>query len=995
MTTGMSVAVSLLLMFFVYFSVILPESKNKRIIEGKNGYALPLFLGLLIRIIIAAATEGYTADMGCWRGWSERMIQTGPPGFYAEDVFCDYSPGYLYVLWILGGVKSIFGLSGTAEIILYKLPAIICDVLTGAVIYAVAQKQIKNKNISQALSLLYMLSPAITVNSAVWGQVDSIFTLFTVSALYLLAREKYIKSALIIGIAVLIKPQALMFGPVFVLAFAEKIIGDRRYIKTLLLSGLAFVVAVILPSIPFVLNKPVGFLPGLYMGTMASYPYATLNAANLFGAFGANFADQTQRFMGLTYQSFGALAIVVAVAVSGIIFLKSKEKGKIFYCSGLLLTIIFTFGVRMHERYLFPVAVLFLMAYIYSRKTQTLVITGGVSLLHFVNVAMAYSASKTDAVHIAADNPVFLIVSALTVAVCVYAVYVGFKYFAEIEIKKSVSDMKNDGKGITKKDVVIILAITVIYAIVAFVNLGNNVAPLTKHDFTAEEGAVAAFEKVCFIDKVSYYKGLGDSEIKILTSVDGVRWSDDIVFEGGDCFKWEQAEVQENARYIGVTVADKNTELFEMAFYDKNGDRIELQSNSSLFDEQQLAAPVASYKSGTYFDEIYHARTAYEHINMVGSHYENTHPPLGKLLIGVGISIFGMNPFGWRFMGTLIGVLMVPLMYLLSKRMFKNSFLATCATLLLTFDFMHFAQTRIATIDSYAVFFIMLMYYFMYIFYEEAEQMPMKKIFAVLAASGIAMGLGMASKWIDIYAGAGLAVLFAVTMVRMYKHQKQGFFKKFTVICAWCVLVFVIVPFGIYYASYIPIHIADGSKNFWADFWNYQSHMLSYHSNVVSDHPFASKWYEWPIMKRPIWYYNGKGLAEGRISSISSFGNPLVWWGGALALISLAITKIKAKDRRLSFIFIGFAAQYLPWIFVSREVFIYHFFASVPFIILALTYVMKEICESFKWGKKAVAGYIGAVLILFVMFYPVISGLEVSHTYGEALELFSSWVFCN
>ena len=154
------------------------------------------------------------------------------------------------------------------------------------------------------------------------------------------------------------------------LAFAEKIIGDRRYIKTLLLSGFAFAAAVILPSIPFVLNKPVGFLPGLYMGTMASYPYATLNAANLFGAFGANFADQTQRFMGITYQSFGTIAIITAIILSGIIFFKSKEKGKIFYCSGLLLTIIFTFGVRMHERYLFPVAVLFLMAYIYSRKTQ-------------------------------------------------------------------------------------------------------------------------------------------------------------------------------------------------------------------------------------------------------------------------------------------------------------------------------------------------------------------------------------------------------------------------------------------------------------------------------------------------------------------------------------------------------------------------------------------------------------------------------------------------
>lgn len=36
------------------------------------------------------------------------------------------------------------------------------------------------------------------------------------------------------------------------------------------------------------------------------------------------------------------------------------------------------------------------------------------------------------------------------------------------------------------------------------------------------------------------------------------------------------------------------------------------------------------------------------------------------------------------------------------------------AIVLFAADFMHFAQTRIATIDVYITFFIILMYYFMY-----------------------------------------------------------------------------------------------------------------------------------------------------------------------------------------------------------------------------------------------------------------------------------------
>lgn len=136
---------------------------------------------------------------------------------------------------------------------------------------------------------------------------------------------------------------------------------------------------------------------------------------------------------------------------------------------------------------------------------------------------------------------------------------------------------------------------------------------------------------------------------------------------------------------------------------------------SALTDEQNVVPLYPSYMNSTYFDEIYHARTAYEHILGLEP-YENTHPPLGKLIISLGIRIFGMNPFGWRFMGTLFGVLMLPILYHLLKRLFGSTFLCTAGTVLFAFDFMHYVQTRIATIDTYAVFFILLMYGAMLVF---------------------------------------------------------------------------------------------------------------------------------------------------------------------------------------------------------------------------------------------------------------------------------------
>ena len=92
----------------------------------------------------------------------------------------------------------------------------------------------------------------------------------------------------------------------------------------------------------------------------------------------------------------------------------------------------------------------------------------------------------------------------------------------------------------------------------------------------------------------------------------------------------------------------------------------------------------------------------------------------------------------------------------------------------MAFDLMHFVQTRIATIDSYSVFFILMMYGFMYLYYERSfHRQSLRQTLWPLMLCGVSFGLGAATKWICLYAGAGLAILF----LDVYKRQGIGCFE--------------------------------------------------------------------------------------------------------------------------------------------------------------------------------------------------------------------------
>lgn len=562
--------------------------------------------------------------------------------------------------------------------------------------------------------------------------------------------------------------------------------------------------------------------------------------------------------------------------------------------------------------------------------------------------------------------------------------------------------MKPLDKIMTQKDYIYVGILMFIFTILAFFRLGNTYAPSSYYTTDSQNrDIVIDFGEYTDIGSVSIFLGNLNTRhfsISAFNEVTGT-WE---VFNGDaiaeSVFAWNTIDLNYRLRYLGFVATDDTAVLNEMVFVKTDGTVI-LPTNAedypALFDEQYMFPDVRTYMTGTMFDEVYHGRTAYEFLHGLTT-YETTHPHFGKILISVGVFVFGMNPFGWRFMSVIFGILIIPLMYLFVKSILKNSFIAVATTSLLVFDCMHYTLSRIATIDIFAAFFILLMYYFMYEYLSRdsayralknsaSDKFPPKSIYLPLALSGISMALGIATKWTGVYAGIGLGILFIW-------HTITHFPKKQTVkLFLFCCLFFIIIPLTVYTLCFIPVVGYTAYNGLIDKAIQGTKYMFDYHSNLVAEHYYSSPFYEWPIIWMPLLDAND-AVSTGSVSAVSCMGNPAIWWIGIPCQIYVFFRWIIKKDKTAGFLCISYLAQYVPWMSISRITFIYHYFPAIIFVILMMGYTMLHIKEHFSWGKKAITAYLVIAILCFFLFFPVISGFPISVEYGLRLRWLKDWI---
>lgn len=365
--------------------------------------------------------------------------------------------------------------------------------------------------------------------------------------------------------------------------------------------------------------------------------------------------------------------------------------------------------------------------------------------------------------------------------------------------------------------------------------------------------------------------------------------------------------------------------------------------------------------STDYFDEIYHAFTARQMLagdpkpwhwssaSPEGFAYEWTHPPLAKEIMAVSMGILGVNSFAWRLPGALLGVVAIFAVYLIAKKLFGSRDIAILSAFVSSLDGLLLTMSRIGTADVYFVAFAFVSYY---LFLQKRD-----------FSASIFLGLAAAAKWSTLW----VLPVFGLTFL-LYR-------KKLTPSLLW----FIIIPPLIYLASYLPMFSFGYT---FETFWGMQKQMWWYHSGLDATHPYASPWWSWPLMARPVYLY--QNYLGGPVQNIYAFGNPFFFWLGGLSLIISLMLFLRKRVAVLGLLVAGYLVLFAPWAFSPRIMFLYHYLPALPFMAISLAFVLKK----YTWLLVPV---VGVIIIAFVYFFPHWTALTVSEAWDKSYYWFPSW----
>ena len=300
--------------------------------------------------------------------------------------FSNYSPPYLYALW-LGSLTPL------SNLVVVKLISTVFDVvLASAAAWLVATTGAARKKVLVAFALM-LLGPTVVLNSALWGQCDAGYTLFTLAAIPLLIRGDHVLCMVAIGLGVAFKLQTVFFLPVLGLLTLRGAFPWRHWA----LLPIPYLVSIV---VPFLYGRPLLDLLFIFADQAREYPFPTLNAPTLFA-----WLDFDR-----TAQRAGVIAGGLILAAASLAFLRWEpvpSRERLIAFSAFFLVLVPFCLPSMHERYFFAGDVLTIVYAVLAPRRW------------FVAVLVSAGSAFSYAAHLRADDLVPLEFSACLMAAAI------------------------------------------------------------------------------------------------------------------------------------------------------------------------------------------------------------------------------------------------------------------------------------------------------------------------------------------------------------------------------------------------------------------------------------------------------------------------------------------------------------------------------------------------------------------------------------------------
>ncbi|WP_336978044.1 phospholipid carrier-dependent glycosyltransferase [Altererythrobacter fulvus] len=393
-----------------------------------------------------------------------------------------------------------------------------------------------------------------------------------------------------------------------------------------------------------------------------------------------------------------------------------------------------------------------------------------------------------------------------------------------------------------------------------------------------------------------------------------------------------------------------------------------------------IFAALVFWRLGTpsriYFDEVHYVPAS--RILATFDHITNReHPLLGKELIALGIAIFGDNPWAWRFFPAVAGV---ATFFAFMRGMWFASlsrFATLASGILLATGFILFMMSRIAMLDIFMVCFAILALWMV----AGAVRLPTQARWRLILA-GIFMGLALGSKWnaapvLMVPGLAFLAIRLKETGPRFLTATNAGPIRGISLLEAG--LWLGVLPVLVYLATFWPVFFYAKNPLTIGGYWEYHQKMWELQQQTVKPHPYMSRWYQWVIDWRPIWFLYDK--VDGAQRGVLLLGNPFSMIAGLVAVGWCAFAGVMRQNKAALAMAVLYGVTLGMWIIAPKPIqFYYHYFLPSCFLLGAMAVALDDLWKS-GWRKTALGG-LALSVAMFAVFYPIISSAKLSGPYA-------------